>query len=68
MMRDRYTYTFIKNEEEKIDESENCICGYKLRKDSTYVNNQNQLVSVMVCDSCGAVEHWVEPENLIESK
>lgn len=59
MMKDRYCWEA--NREEKVDkENCNCICGYPLRKESNYINNQNQLVSIMVCDSCGAVEHWVE--------
>lgn len=67
MMSDRDTYTILKDEEQ-IDESEKCICGYKLRKESDYINNQGQLVSVMICDSCGAVEHWIENVSMLESR
>ena len=62
MMKDRYYWRSDKTEEE-IKEDNACICGYALRKESDYINNLNQLVSIMICDSCGAVEHWVENVN-----
>ena len=67
MMRDRYS-EYIYNEEVKQEDLNQCICGYDLRKEGDYINNQGQLVFIMVCDSCGAVEHWVEnTSGLIES-
>ena len=58
MMYDSYYSKLSKEEQE--EEADNCICGYKLRRESEYTNTQGQVVSVMVCDSCGKVEHWVE--------
>lgn len=62
MMRDNYINNIL-NEEDRIKESENCICGYKLRRTDEYTNKQNQDVTIMICDSCGAIEHWVEFKN-----
>lgn len=56
MMKNRYYWETNKEDEE----NSKCICGYSFRKERDYINNQNQLVSIMVCDSCGNVEHWVE--------
>ena len=65
MMRDRY-YTIHPQENEPVNE---CICGSELHEESNYINNQGKLVTIMVCDDCGKVEHWIENcDGLIECK
>jgi len=67
MMYDDWVSTLPK--EDQVNEDYNCMCGYPLRKESEYINNQGQLVSIMVCDSCGRVEPWVEDRNgFLETK
>lgn len=56
-------------EETKKEAADLCMCGYRLRKDGEYANAQHQIVSLMVCDSCGAIEHWIENvSSLLEVK
>lgn len=63
MMYDIHVENNAKNNNETKENE--CICGYVLEEQGTYVNSQNQLTHIMFCESCGHIEHWVDSKKVL---